>query len=145
MGPIVLATDFTATSAPALQEALTLARALQVPLHVVHAWQPTSLVAMDLQVMSPPETVVRLENQRRASLDALLAAHANAGVALQGHLVQGDAAEEVVRYASTRGASMVVLGTHARTGLRAAFLGSVADTVVRTAPCPVLVVRVTKG
>jgi hypothetical protein len=53
---------------------------------------------------------------------------------------RGDAAEEIVRYARLHGIDLIVLGTHGRTGVSRVLMGSVAERVVRTAPCPVLTV-----
>ncbi len=50
-------------------------------------------------------------------------------------------AESIVRYASTHGVDVIVLGTHGRGAMAQLFVGSVAERVVRTAPCPVLTVR----
>ena len=52
----------------------------------------------------------------------------------------GDPAEEIVRYATAHDIDLIVLGTHGRTGLSRVLLGSVAERVIRTAPCPVLAV-----
>jgi nucleotide-binding universal stress UspA family protein len=52
-----------------------------------------------------------------------------------------DPAEEIVNYAATNGIDLIVLGTHGRGGMAHLLLGSVAEKVVRTAPCPVLTVR----
>ena len=49
--------------------------------------------------------------------------------------------EEIVNLATDEGAELIVIGTHGRTGLNRVLLGSVADRVVRFAPCPVLTVR----
>jgi nucleotide-binding universal stress UspA family protein len=56
-------------------------------------------------------------------------------------LEHGDPATEVVRVAQETAADLIVLGTHGRTGLGRVLLGSVAETVLRQAPCPVLTVR----
>ena len=56
-------------------------------------------------------------------------------------ITQGDPAEAIVRVVRERHADLIVMGTHGRTGLRHAFLGSVAEKVVRLAPCPVLTVK----
>lgn len=56
-------------------------------------------------------------------------------------MLQGDPAEEIVRYGRDAGMDLIVMGTHGRTGLKHVFLGSVAEKTVRHAPCPVLVVR----
>ena len=56
-------------------------------------------------------------------------------------LAVGPPAETIVRIAQEQGADLIVMGTHGRTGLRHALLGSVAEKVVRLAPCPVMTVR----
>jgi nucleotide-binding universal stress UspA family protein len=58
-------------------------------------------------------------------------------------LTMGDPAGEIVRIAADEGAEMIVLGTHGRTGVTRLLMGSVAEVVVRRAPCPVLVYRET--
>jgi len=54
---------------------------------------------------------------------------------------EGDAADVICKEAADRGADVIVVGTHGRTGVKRFFLGSVSEHVVRRAPCPVLVVR----
>jgi nucleotide-binding universal stress UspA family protein len=56
-------------------------------------------------------------------------------------LADGDAAEEVLRAARETGSDLIVMGTHGRTGLKHLLMGSVAQQVVRKAPCPVLTVK----
>ena len=55
----------------------------------------------------------------------------------------GKPVEEIVQVARDEAVDLIVMGTHGRTGLRHVLLGSVAETVVRTAPCPVFTVKVT--
>jgi hypothetical protein len=55
--------------------------------------------------------------------------------------VLGTPAEAIIDYAGATGTSLIVMGTHGRTGLAHLLIGSVAEQVVRTAPCPVLTVR----
>jgi len=57
------------------------------------------------------------------------------------HFAQGKPVDVIVRYAAKMNADLIVLGTHGRTGLPRVLIGSVAERVVRHAPCPVLVVR----
>ena len=52
----------------------------------------------------------------------------------------GDPAREIVKYATRHGIDLIVLGGHGRSGVSRALLGSVAERVARTAPCPVLTV-----
>ena len=56
----------------------------------------------------------------------------------------GTPAEEIVRYADLCDVDLIVMGTHGRTGIAHALMGSVAEQVVRVAPCPVLLVRAPK-
>lgn len=81
------------------------------------------------------------EDAHRA-LQKLSRPFAERGVLTRIEVHQGVPAEVIVECAETLGASMIVMGTHGRVGLRRLFLGSVAEQVVRTAPCPVLTVRV---
>jgi nucleotide-binding universal stress UspA family protein len=60
---------------------------------------------------------------------------------LELHLLAGPPAKEIVRVARSVGADLVIVGTHGRRGVRRLVLGSVAEEVLRSAPCPVLVVR----
>jgi nucleotide-binding universal stress UspA family protein len=62
-------------------------------------------------------------------------------VAFTHRLTMGDPAGEIVRIAAEEGAEMIVLGTHGRSGMSRMLMGSVAEAVVRRAPCPVLVYR----
>jgi nucleotide-binding universal stress UspA family protein len=59
--------------------------------------------------------------------------------------LEGDAAAEIVRYAADAGMDLIVMGTHGRTGLERLLMGSVAEKVMRDAPCSVLVVKLPKG
>ena len=56
-------------------------------------------------------------------------------------VIQGTPFVEIVRYAKSEGIDLIVVGSHGRTGLSHMLLGSVAERVVRKAPCPVLTVR----
>lgn len=89
-------------------------------LHVIHArWS------------EEPETAERL---------ARLSASLGAGVPVVVATAFGGAAHEIARYAREHGIDLIVVGTHGRTGMSRALLGSVAERVIRTAPCPVLAV-----
>jgi nucleotide-binding universal stress UspA family protein len=65
----------------------------------------------------------------------------NMASALERVTAAGHPAETIVRVAHERGADLIVMGTHGRTGLPHVLLGSVAEKVVQLAPCPVLTVR----
>jgi nucleotide-binding universal stress UspA family protein len=60
-------------------------------------------------------------------------------------LLEGDAGAEIARYAADAGIDVIVIGTHGRTGVDRLVMGSVAERVMREAPCSVLVVKLPKG
>jgi nucleotide-binding universal stress UspA family protein len=60
-------------------------------------------------------------------------------------VLEGDPAGEIVKYATEQKADVIVIGTHGRTGVDRLVLGSVAERVMREAPCSVLVVKLGKG
>lgn len=64
-----------------------------------------------------------------------------AGIVAEGCVLVGEPAREIVHYAFTAAADAIVLGTHGRSGFKRLFMGSVAEAVLRTASCPVMVVR----
>jgi len=110
---ILAATDFSELADAAVTVAREYASGLGARLHLVHVAPSGELELSDL--------VARL---------------AAAGVAA----IPGDPAEEIVRYARVRGIDLIVVGTHGRHGFTRRLLGSVADKVLRQAPCPVLAV-----
>lgn len=67
------------------------------------------------------------------------------GIPVYHIFLEGDPATEIVRYTSDAAIDLIVMGTHGRTGLERLLLGSVAEKVMRDAPCSVLVVKLPKG
>jgi nucleotide-binding universal stress UspA family protein len=70
---------------------------------------------------------------------------ANPKIPVSHVLLEGDPAAEIVRYAADAGIDVVVIGTHGRTGVDRLVMGSVAERVMREAPCSVLVVKLPRG
>jgi nucleotide-binding universal stress UspA family protein len=94
----------------------------------------------------PPATYDELQRSGRAAalrhLERLTARAKRAGVRVSSRLVEGaPVAEQIVRTARALRADVIVMGTHGRTGVARAVLGSVASRVVATSSCPVLTVR----
>ena len=77
----------------------------------------------------------------RTRLGELIEQARAAGVRAASTVVEGSAAEQIVRAARSRRADLIVMGTHGRTGLSRLLLGSVASRVISMSPCPVLTVR----
>ena len=120
MKRILVATDFSELSAAAVKVAADLARQAGGRLTVLHVMMPGEASVTDALIAIADE----LRN----------------GVNVETALALGDPAEEIVRHARRHEVDLVVLGTHGRTGVTRALLGSVAERVVRTSCCPVLTV-----
>lgn len=143
-GPVLAATDFSDPSLPALQAAAREAERRGVTLEALHcldipaqsmAWGPGTAMALPVLTEDDRQALVAAG---KAHLDAVLA---GAGVTAGAHVHDGPPASAILAAAGSLGASLVVVGTVGRTGLRRMLLGSVAETVVRDAGCSVLVVR----
>jgi nucleotide-binding universal stress UspA family protein len=140
-GTILVATDFGEHAERATQYAVELARRLEARVCLVHAYT--------LPILGPPSLsgsylgalAEQLEKDARRELDAALERHKTPGVHLSGLVKQSDPRQAVIEAARDLDADLVVLGTHGRHGLKRVVMGSVAEFVVRHAPCPVLAVR----
>jgi nucleotide-binding universal stress UspA family protein len=117
---VLVATDFSEGADAAVRTAHAYARALGARLHVLHVTWPEEIGVTELF----------------AALKASLGDAVPVDVAAR----HGDPAEEIVRYARSHGVDLIVVGTHGRSGVSRAVLGSVAERVARHAPCPVLTV-----
>jgi nucleotide-binding universal stress UspA family protein len=89
----------------------------------------------------PPDSLTSYREAAAATLETLLEKLRSAGVEGHLHLAPGNAVSVIDEVAREVGADLVVVGTRGRTGLPHVLLGSVAERVVRTAPCPVLTVH----
>ena len=140
---ILYASDFSKASARAFQTAMTLAKANQARLVIVHVIVPFVPVVPEQYVDSG--TLDQLAAQARQWSERQLAKLATrakgTGSRTTALLREGDPAEQIVRAARSERADLIVVGTHGRRGFSKLFLGSVAERVVGTAPCPVVTVR----
>ena len=132
--------DFSETSRVALEEASELARRYQGELALLHVFEPP-VATSDLMV-APPGMFEQTAKDLERKLELWKGEAEQRGAkAVRALVVTGAAATETVRFAREGGYDLVVMGTHGRRGLRHLVLGSVAERVVREAPCAVLVVR----
>jgi universal stress protein A len=136
-------TDFSVASRPAFQEALALARANKARLTILHVIAPFAPSLGEGYV--PPRTwesiEIQVRSQAQRELAKLVARARKAGVRATSLLQEGPAADRIVRAARAQRADLVAMGTHGRSGLARLVMGSVAERVVGSAPCPVLTVR----
>ncbi len=108
--------------------------------HVVEAYyQPPG---MDLGGLSLPNVMDELCRNRRAHLERMASELSDDRVALRAETAVGGAYQKIVEYAGEQDVDLIVMSAHGQTGLSRLILGSVAERVVRTAPCPVMTLRV---
>lgn len=133
---ILFPTDFSTASDAALVHAESLARQMNARLLIVHVEEPPLAYGGGELYYGLPEPsserILKMLEDVKPSDPSVPYTH---------RLTMGDPAGEVVRMASDENAEMIILGTHGRTGMTRLLMGSVAEAIVRRAPCPVLVYR----
>ena len=132
---ILVPTDFGEPSDAALHYATDMALAYGARLYLVHV---PSKTGENLETNFP---VGQFDTAARERLSTLLSQEEIARLRPEYALRIGTPAEEIVRYADARDIDLIIMGTHGRSGAAHLLLGSVAEQVARTAPCPVLLVR----
>jgi nucleotide-binding universal stress UspA family protein len=129
-------TDLSENSRAALEVASALARDYKAELFVVHVNKPAPIYAPDGIAMAVPIEEPLALRGRLAQVRP-----ADSTVKCQHRLLEGDPADEILKVAGVENVDMIVMGTHGATGLTRLLMGSVAENVLRKAPCPVLTVR----
>ena len=139
---ILVPIDFSTCSEQALDYAVALAERLGGTVHLVSAIGIPALGVPELGVGITSTMIDKLVTENQAALDKL-AATRNGSTKTIGQVLMrtGDARDVIVATAEEVKADLIVMGTHGRRGISRALLGSVAETVVRTSPVPVLTVR----
>lgn len=141
---ILVPTDFSPPSDGALEYARILAAkfgsSLQL-LHVIDDPTASSDFVPDGYAPSTEDIRTGLIAHARTRLDHLMNLVDRARYHAHAEAILGLPAQAIVDYALATGTGLIVMGTHGRTGLAHLLMGSVAEQVVRTAPCPVLTVR----
>ena len=137
---VLLATDGSKEADLAGRSAAELADETGSELHVVH------VLALPIDTQDPssfqPEVRRQLEKRMRERLEELVSTiEAQGGEVAGSHLRAGRPDAEIIDQAEQIGAGLVVMGSRGRGGIRRALMGSVSDSVVRHAHCPVMVVR----
>ena len=141
---ILVPVDFSAHSEKAIRYATTLANKFGARVSLLHVVEdPFVTGAWQAEVFVPniPELLndlIKSAQTRMAERKKDLASH---GFVIETAVITGRPATAIVEHASTGKFDVIVMGTHGRTGLSHALLGSVAERVVQKAPCPVLTVR----
>jgi nucleotide-binding universal stress UspA family protein len=132
---ILVATDFSDASHVALDYGRALARTFGASLHVLHVMENTFLRAVPgnpylLKAAAVKHLTERITDDDRTQLNAVTTLETS-----------DNPADEIVKFAAGHDIGLIVMGTHGRGTMALLLAGSVAEKVVRTAPCPVLTVR----
>lgn len=141
---ILFPTDFSRCADQALNHALYLARQYGAELHLLHTIVPLEYDANNPSHHFPDMAALAARLQQIASdrMSAALAARAVDGLQITAAQRQGiSIAPTILEYVEEQDVDLIVMGTHGRRGLGHLFLGSVAEEIVREAPCPVFTIR----
>jgi nucleotide-binding universal stress UspA family protein len=135
---ILVPTDYSDTAEHGTRYAFELAQALGAKVSLLHVYA----------IPVPPEAggmasdfVRETQQEAEKQLQYAAAKYQGSGLLAGTQLVSGDASEAILSTAREIGADLIIIGTHGRSGVRRMLLGSVAETVLRRAPCPVLAIR----
>jgi nucleotide-binding universal stress UspA family protein len=143
---VIVAIDFSPSSRSALDYATLLAATLGASMEVVHVREPPGYVGPDTMALLPIAAgqpgfeQTRGEVQRE--LEGALARAPSRPARHSVRIESGEPSDAILQVAADSGADLIVMGTHGRSGLARALLGSVAESVLRRAACPVLTIRV---
>jgi nucleotide-binding universal stress UspA family protein len=140
---ILVPTDFSKDAEKALQTAIELAKTYDARIEVLHAYH------VDIPVMSPMAGAYALpagfydgiQKHAEAQVAKVVSDAGGAGVKISGRAIERPASMAIVAEAESLPADLIVMGTRGVTGLKHVLLGSVAERTIRTALCPVLIVK----
>ena len=139
---IIVATDLTPASEPAVLEAALLAKENGADLLIAHVYRlPSVSQAQSVAGGVYEEWDRNIRAEVEGKLRVLVQNAAEEGVKAEALVLTGQPYEAIVEAAKLNDADLVVMGTHGRKGVARFFLGSVASRVISTAPCPVMTVR----
>ena len=143
LAKLLVPTDFSEDSEQAARYAVELAKRFQAEIHCVHVVDiPADLLSTSAYYMTGPSEAFldQIREESKKNLEAFAEKNLE-GVQVRTAFLEGSPFVEIIRYARNQEIDLVVIATHGRTGLKHVLFGSVAEKVVRKAPCPVLVVK----
>ena len=143
LAKLLVPTDFSEDSEQAARYAVELAKRFQAEIHCIHVVDiPADLLSTSAYYMTGPsdQFIDQIREESKKNLEAFAGKNLE-GAQVQTAFLEGSPFVEIIRYARDQQIDLVVIATHGRTGLKHVLFGSVAEKVVRKAPCPVLVVK----
>jgi universal stress protein A len=139
---ILVPLDLSEHSDLVLKTAVALSQTHEASLTLLYVYEPLALAVPEGYMVFSEAQLSQMFDALRRGLDKQKqAAEAAGALKVKALMLRGFADEEIRRFAEEGAFDLIVMGTHGRTGLSRVILGSVAERVVRTAPCPVLTVR----
>jgi len=135
---ILVATDGSENSRMAAEEAIKIARAMGSSVYAIYVVDTSVLTSATL---GEEETYIyrTLKDEGKRALDRIKSMASDVNV--ETNLIEGKPATAITDFASKNGIDLIVVGSQGKSKIEALLLGSVADRVIRTAKCPVLVVK----
>ena len=143
-GPVVVSTDFSEVGDAAIPHAFRAAqeRGASVTLiHVLDARPTPNPLYAHYYPIPTPDQIQKAVAEADAALRARVPEAYRGSVPFESVVTEGAPAQQIAELAEERGASLIVIASHGRSGLLRLALGSIAERVIREASCPVLVVR----
>ena len=138
---ILVPIDFSEYADHALDYAIALGKALQAHLTVLHVIHLTPWVVGDMGTSFSGTLLEQVETEAQQLMQASLGRIHDASLQGDTVIAHGIPFQVIIETAKDKNVNLIVMGTHGRTGLPHTLMGSVAEKVVRLAPCPVLVTR----
>lgn len=135
---IVAATDFSEASLIAVETAFNLTLESDATLYLLHIMEFPMVTDPVIGVVPPPADELYGEQMQR--LKELIPENVK-DLKIETAVLQGSAAKEIADFARKKEADMIIVGTHGRKGLTRMLMGSTAESLLRQAPCQVLVVK----
>lgn len=134
---ILVPTDFSESSEKAVRYASELASKFGATVHLLHIVENVPVMYGEGGYFTP-DTFADLEAAATKHLETV---QCGDGLDVTRHVLQGHPFVEIIRFARDKDVDLIVVGTHGRGAIAHLLLGSVAEKIVRKAPCPVLTVR----
>ena len=138
---ILIPTDFSEYADYALDYALELTQKLQARLTLLHVLYLSPLTVGEVPPSVFNQILQDMQNWAQQQMQETLERVKQTGIYSESAIVEGAPFQMIINTAKDKGVDLIVMGTHGRTGLTHVLIGSVAEKVVRLAPCPVLVTR----
>ncbi|PLX28623.1 MAG: hypothetical protein C0600_09530 [Ignavibacteria bacterium] len=139
---IVVPVDFSGASVRLLQSAVHIARLYKAEIHLLHVYQDVfsvlSMRTFDLNEDVVEAAIIKEIGERFGSLlDAVPIEDLRVNTSIR----KGETDEKILEYVKDIGADLIVIATNGRSGIEEFFVGSIAQSIVRCAPCPVITIR----